>query len=350
MRRLGPTKYSPRLRLSENEHERGAVSVIVAFLLVVLLGFAALAVDVGAMYSEKAQLQNGADASALAIASDCAQGACGDVFATGRAYANGNANDDSSGIQSITFPDTTTVRVETNARDASTGADHFSLYFARAMGFNETEIDASAEAAWGAPSAGNTLPWTISQCVFEQFLSPSQLSELNSTGSFTGDPTATPILMRYDKNTPDYPGCVAQNGYNPGGFGWLETTGSGCTADIDIAATVEGQPGNNFPNEADCVALLASFMDEPALIPLFTTATGNGGNAIYSLTGFAAFQVTAYKFGGGSSVSSDPPPAGCSRNCRGIEGFFTRYVSLAEGMTLSGSVPDFGVTSVSLSG
>ena len=39
--------------------ERGAASVIVAIVLVVLMGCAALAVDVGAMYAEKAQLQNG---------------------------------------------------------------------------------------------------------------------------------------------------------------------------------------------------------------------------------------------------------------------------------------------------
>ena len=44
--------------------ERGAASVIVAIVLVVLMGCAALAVDVGAMYAEKAQLQNGADAAA----------------------------------------------------------------------------------------------------------------------------------------------------------------------------------------------------------------------------------------------------------------------------------------------
>ena len=39
---------------------------MVALLLGVLLGFAALVVDVGMMYTEKAKLQNAADAAALA--------------------------------------------------------------------------------------------------------------------------------------------------------------------------------------------------------------------------------------------------------------------------------------------
>ena len=49
--------------------ERGASSVIVAVLMVVLLGFAALAVDVGAIYAEKAlrarELQGRSMAAAL---------------------------------------------------------------------------------------------------------------------------------------------------------------------------------------------------------------------------------------------------------------------------------------------
>jgi Flp pilus assembly protein TadG len=55
-----------RLTRTKATNERGAISVIVAILLVTLLGFVAIAVDVGVIYSERAQLQNGADASAIA--------------------------------------------------------------------------------------------------------------------------------------------------------------------------------------------------------------------------------------------------------------------------------------------
>lgn len=47
---------------------RGAVAVMVAICMVVLLGFAALAIDVGAMYNARGDLQRSADAAALAAA------------------------------------------------------------------------------------------------------------------------------------------------------------------------------------------------------------------------------------------------------------------------------------------
>lgn len=330
--------------------ERGAAAVVVAFAMVALLGFTALAVDVGAIYAEKAQLQNGADATALAIAGQCAKGVnCATAMANpANRLANANANDDSTGTFSITQPTTTSVRVETNAQAAGSTADSFGLYFARVFGQDATVIHAAATAAWGAPSAATTLPWTISQCVFQKYLSPSQLAELNSTGAFTGDPIPTHVLLRYDENTPDYPGCTPQNGYAEGGFGWLDRD-TGCSADINIAASEVGNdPGNDFPSE--CTSIISTLKDEPILVPIFSTATGSGQHATYGLTGFVALQVTGYKFGGGPSLTSlDPAAPSCTGNCRGIQGFFTRYVSLEEGLATSGGAPNYGATAVWLS-
>ncbi|WP_258802870.1 TadE/TadG family type IV pilus assembly protein [Pseudarthrobacter sp. NS4] len=332
------------------EQEQGAAAVLVALSMVVLLGFSALAVDVGAMYAEKAQLQNGADATALAIAGDCAKGGnCATAMtAESNRLADDNANDGSSGVFSVTQPTATSVRVETNAQAVGSTADSFGLYFARVMGIDTAIIHARAEASWGAPSAATTLPWTISQCVFEKYLSPSQLAELNSTGSFTGDPMATHILLRYDENTPDFPGCPPQNGYAPGGFGWLDLD-SGCSANINIAnSEIGNEPGLNFPSACD--GIIATIKDEPILLPIFDTATGTGQHATYGLVGFIAFQVTGYKFGGGPNVTSlDPAAPSCTGNCRGIQGFFTRYVSLEEGLSTSGGAPNYGASTVWLS-
>lgn len=349
MRRLTMSSRTATSCHQEN-NERGAAAVIVAFTLVILLGFAALAVDVGAIYAEKTQLQTGADATALAIAGECAKGTSCPVAMEdqGNWLADANANDDSTGVFSVTQPSATTVRVETNAQAAGSTDDSFALFFARVLGKETTVIHAVAEASWGAPSAATTLPWTISQCVFEQYLTPSQLAELNSTGNFTGDPIPTHILLRYDENAPDYPGCVPQNGYAEGGFGWLDRD-DGCTADIDISASEIGNdPGNDFPNE--CTGMLATLMDDPILVPIFSTATGTGQHATYGLTGFIAFQVTGYKFGGGPALTNlDPAAPSCTGNCRGIQGFFTRYVSLEEGLATSGGNPNYGATSVWLS-
>ena len=55
--------------------ERGAIATIVVVLFAggVLLGCAALTVDLGRMKSERQQLQNGADAVALSVAPDCVE-------------------------------------------------------------------------------------------------------------------------------------------------------------------------------------------------------------------------------------------------------------------------------------
>lgn len=342
MRRLRVSASARHKRSVDQQSEQGAVAVVVAVTIVVVLGFAALAIDVGAIYAEKAQLQTGADATALAIAGECAKGVDCPTEMTDPAnrLADDNANDDSSGVFSVTQPNANTVRVETNAQAAGSTDDSFSLFFARVLGNETAVIHAAAEASWGTPSEATTLPWTVSECIFKTFLTPSQLASLNSTGSFTGYPTDTHLLLRYDENTPTYPGCEEQNGYRPGGFGWLETN-SGCSTDIDLSATVDGQPGNHFPNGTVCDALLSTIMDEPALIPLFDSADGNGNNTVYSLIGFAAFQVTGYKFSG-SVVHVDPEAPPCTGgNCRGLQGYFTRFVSLEEGLSLTAG-PNYG--------
>lgn len=54
------------LGLAERSRQSGATAVIVAICLVVLVGFAALAIDIGFLYSTRNELQNTADAGALA--------------------------------------------------------------------------------------------------------------------------------------------------------------------------------------------------------------------------------------------------------------------------------------------
>ncbi len=73
--------------------QRGAVAVLVAVLIGggVLTGMGALVIGVGQLYAERAQLQNGADAAALAVARSCATGTC--TPGSAGAFANANAKD-----------------------------------------------------------------------------------------------------------------------------------------------------------------------------------------------------------------------------------------------------------------
>src|SRR4029450_2782815 len=60
---------------TRGRHDAGAVAVIVSVLVGtgVILGTLALSVDIGAIMSERRELQNGADASSRALAQLCAK-------------------------------------------------------------------------------------------------------------------------------------------------------------------------------------------------------------------------------------------------------------------------------------
>lgn len=71
MRRLGRAAAGvPGALWRRRREERGAMAVVIALLLPVIVGCAGLSIDVGSWYLTRAQLQNAADAAALAGAGD----------------------------------------------------------------------------------------------------------------------------------------------------------------------------------------------------------------------------------------------------------------------------------------
>ncbi|MFQ5414436.1 MAG: VWA domain-containing protein [Phycisphaerae bacterium] len=80
MQRLSERRARPTRR-------RGAVAVLTAVTLVVLLGFAALTVDVGMLYNSRADLQQAADAAALAAAARLSDYSSGDPLPAARQAA-----------------------------------------------------------------------------------------------------------------------------------------------------------------------------------------------------------------------------------------------------------------------
>lgn len=63
-----PRLIRHRQRSSAARHQRGAVAIIIGITLAVLIGFVGLALDLGKLYIAKTELQNAADACALAAA------------------------------------------------------------------------------------------------------------------------------------------------------------------------------------------------------------------------------------------------------------------------------------------
>ena len=101
--------------------DEGATLVFVAVILVALLALTAFAVDFGRMYEERRQLQNGADAAALAIAEDCARGLCDgayDEYAVAETYVDVNARDGSANAWQVDLDlDAQTVTVHNRTED-----------------------------------------------------------------------------------------------------------------------------------------------------------------------------------------------------------------------------------------
>lgn len=338
-----------RLTRDKAPNEKGAVTVIVAILLVTLLGFVAIAVDVGVIYSERAQLQNGADASAIALAQKCARDAtdpmCSTTSTLATSLANQNALDGMSKVHTIELDKTTRkVSVTTSAKEVGGTDNSVSLFFADVLGVPTKEVGARASAIWGSPKAGRTaFPLAFSICQVKD----------NIGGSLQ-------LLQEHGKN------ANADCNYGPsgaavqGGFGWLVQDAGKCGGTIDLALSEGGSdPGNNAPG--NCATELNRWAsditagrDVIVLLPVFNKVTGTGNGAVYGLISFAAFKVTGWKFSGESSLpytfqnrasttTGVTTATECRGECRGVIGKFVKYVSLADGYTL-GPVDEYGAT------
>ncbi|MHA7208942.1 pilus assembly protein TadG-related protein [Arthrobacter sp. MDT1-65] len=276
--------------------EDGAIAVMVALLMVVLLGVTALVVDLGMVYAERAQLQNGADAAALAIAQDCSLGNCGTPATTARELANQNSNDGASAAAPVLTGNSVTVRTSTLTKDGGAAVRHV---FAPILGIDSTAVTAVAKASWGSPSKATVFPFTAPRCMFDA--APSGES-------------ATEVWITKDST------CTGTNGATlPGAFGWLdEDDKKSCRASVDIDQVIGGDPGKSAPQNCD------GLDGTTILLPVYVSKSGNGNNVQYVVDGFAAFRVTAHSWP--SNLKKEP---GCD-HCAGIKGKFIKLVSLED--------------------
>ena len=323
MRRL-----TKRLRRLNRRRERGAVAVMVALLMVVLLGATAIGVDVAAISAEKQELQNGADAGALAIAQSCADGNGGATGATAQNYAEDNKKDsDATGtvVDLNTSVGEVTVQTET-LRDN---------WFAGFLGFDQTTIQARATAIWGPMVGGRTMPLIFSVCEWW-----TQLGFDEEDPNFAGAASGTIYLSK----SSDAEECERPNSgnYVPGGFGYIDTEGPhSCTAVTYIegeAEWVDSSPGNTPPSGCDD-QLFKDLVDDNTefLIPLFDEYEEQGANARYRLYAYAAFEMEGFNFGGQYKYGSPVP---CKGNERCIQGTFVEVVAINDANTCWPGCPD----------
>ena len=302
------------MRAQARHAEDGATVVMVAILMLVLFGFAALAIDVGASFWERRQLQNGADAGSLAVAQDVARhvatggtvaaGDLNDHHATAKGYADANAADGAADLDAppsltpIAGVDLTRggeVTVTTLVNDG--GQNELSHYFAPVIGIPSSRITATASAIYGPLGAiAGAFPVVICEYeydndgnVFEVVLKrpPGQGGEVQ-----TDCPTEPETFP---------------TGQTPGNFSWLNPTGDGCTVDFDLDdPDMQGDTGVNVPtscgDEAKAIAdginaYKAGTASELPVryVAVFSKVDGTGATTYYTITKLAAFEFHGIK-------------------------------------------------------
>jgi hypothetical protein len=300
--------------------DKGAVTVFIAITIAVLLGMAGLVVDIGAMYHERRQLQNGADAAALAIAEACARGETGctpgTAKALAKAFADANAADGHADVAGIDIDFTNqTVTVSTSTLNAD-GSTNLEPSFAGVLGFNGSTIAATAVAQWGHPkSLFNFLPLIISWCEIEDL-------DLNDPENL---PTAADTIYFHSGNNQNpCRGPAGQDAdgeeFMPGGFGWLDTPKKACEDYMESGTWVGVEPGNS-PTPGCSPAYVQSLTSKPIPLPIYTGIKDQGRTAEFYLDGFAYFHITGYNFGG--QFKLNPP---CTGDDRCVRGYFTSGV------------------------
>ncbi|WP_310109229.1 pilus assembly protein TadG-related protein [Pseudarthrobacter oxydans] len=275
-----------RLTKPKPDSERGTAGVLVAGIMLVLIGAGALAVDAGQIYAERAQLQNGADAGALAVLDACHETGCSQSVAEGVAQglADGNSNDGSSTVFEVDQSVANQVTVRTTTRDGLSGAGFLRQMFSAALNAPPATVGAHATAALTPPGTGSGFPLAISDSCFN-------LS--------TASPTAEVQKISYK------PGgtCTGPSGTQiPGGWGWLDQS-SPCEATTEVGSNDLGSdPGNNPPS--GCQAILLEWKatilaggEVKVAFPIFDDATNQGQNGQFNIIGYATFKIWGWKFG-----------------------------------------------------
>jgi Flp pilus assembly protein TadG len=305
-----------RLTLVRLRDDSGAVAVIVALAMAALLAGAALAVDIGSMLSLRAQLQNGADAAAIAVAQACAANStapsCTAPTTTPRALAAANTLSGNGTVRSVRVSGTTAT---------VTTAATIPLAFAATFGMAHGTASASATASWGTPIKGpSVLPIAFSVC------------------SFTSKPVGTAMDM-LQHSIGDATGSCRNsvNGMTlPGGFGWLNQT-SGCGLTITALQSLAASSDSGTSASSACSALLPTLLNTTVILPVFDSTTGTGTNGTFHIAGWAEFQLLGWRFPAASPVSqnvSGDPTLSIQPPASGLIGKFLGYVTLDKRFTL----------------
>lgn len=314
--------------------DSGAVAVIVAILAVVLFGMAALVIDVGRLYEERRELQNGADAAALAIANECADTGSWpanseDIAAT---YADENSLDGVSEVVSVTFASAggisyVQVIVATERAD---GGSVMAPLFSAVLGDTGTRVSAAATSIC---RPGGFAPIAFSIC------------ELNTILGDLPSIPGGPVTIEFQ--TGRHTECTGPGGQDKdgkegsGAFGWLNS--DDCRVSLPSGTDLgqvwlAGETGSFNPkirvgcSEEDLLGdvylmVFSEIEDKKKNDLPFYDCDGKGNTRCYHLSGVVKMNVTGAEFPSfkaGDCLGASSPSSDC------IEGTVLDILTLVE--------------------
>jgi hypothetical protein len=310
--------------MSVRKSESGQAIVLMALSLVVIMGMAALVVDVGNWYHTKRRLQGTADAAALAGAQLLPQDSPG-AQAMALSYADKNGGDvagaDITVTSTLQQDDTISVR----ARKTDAGV------FSNMLGIASADISARAKARVGPPVQAKHVAPMVVYC------------DHPLIHNCSGD--STPDFGEDHPTTMDYDPMGA-----PGAYGMLNLDGgSGTPGSSDEAEWIlhgfnrylptgdyRSDPGAKFSSSNIQDALQAR-KGTALLFPVFRQLDGTGQNAVYEIIGWIGFHLNTFEVHGNNAV---------------LHGYFTEFIAIGilagSGGGGSGPSSSFGVKSIQL--
>jgi secretion/DNA translocation related TadE-like protein len=299
-------------------NDNGQATVLTLVFLVVLLGMAALVLDVGSWYRADRAAQSTADAAALAGAQELPYDT-GSANSQALQYADKNGGGLSGGDITLSSGPTANDTITVHLQRPATGV------FTKLFGVNSVTVGAKAsaraslisQARWVAPIGVNVL-------------NPKLKGTKTCPCFGTGSPTTLPLgktgapgafdLLNLDNS---------QGGTGPGTLAdWIL---KGFDGYLPIGSYFS-DPGAKW-NSSQVQSALQQRLNTELLFPVYDTLSGNGANAQYHVIGWVGFHMTAFKARGSSGS---------------ITGWFTEVVWDGIEATSSNGEPDLGARTVKL--
>jgi Flp pilus assembly protein TadG len=306
--------------------EKGQAAVLTVVCLAVMLGMAALVLDVGAWFRTDRKLQATADAAALAGAQDLPKSVgAGKAAALDYANRNGGHVAASDITVSTSFTANDTIAVKATKTDPG--------FFSKILGIDTVNINAHAKARIDTPYSVQYVAPMVVSCAH------GLIQNCNNNGR----------MPDFDKDTTlnfskmGAPGAFGMLNLSKGNgtpgtseeAAWIRT---GYDANLDVNKDYRSDPGAKFSSQ-DIRSALQSRVDNgiPLLFPVFekdkSLTEGGGQIAKYYVIGWIAFHITSFEIHGNDAV---------------LHGYFVEYIAHGVLSSSGSGSPNYGVRSIQL--